>query len=216
MKVSNRISIGAWVLIGLNLLMAFASIWVFNRMAPAIEIIIKQNERSLFACEQMMSTMVNRQLMAEVDPELVAYFEDALDFARKNITEEGESTQIALIDSNYLDALNGHIEAGTVTLEAIKALSQINRTAMEVADLKARRLGYSGAWGIVFMATAIFGFGLFFSRRIKRNLITPLEEIHNVLHDVEEGNNFRRCTGTELPNEIHEIYREVNRLIDKG
>jgi hypothetical protein len=216
MKISNSIATGTWILIAINLLMAFGSIWIFNRMAPAIEVIIKQNERSLFACEQMMSALVEQNYETISNSILIENFNTALDFASQNITEEGESTQIELIRTHYLEALKGDLPASAITLKAIKDLSQINRLAMEQADDSARRLGNSGAWGIVFMASAIFGFGLFFYRRVKRNLITPLEEIHTVLHDVGEGNKFRRCTGTELPNEIHEIYREVNKLLDNA
>lgn len=146
---------------------------------------------------------------------LLATFEEALSFAKQNITEAGEPAVIEQIEQNYALAVQGQPEPIAKTLDAVRALSQINREAMERADQQARRLGYSGAWGIVFMATAIFGFGLFLNRRIKRNLIRPLEEIHDVLHDVGEGDNFRRCTGADLPKEIHEIYNEVNVLIDK-
>jgi len=43
MKLAQSVKIGAWLLIVLNLLMAFGSIWKIMRMAPAIKVIIAQN-----------------------------------------------------------------------------------------------------------------------------------------------------------------------------
>ncbi|WP_459943551.1 hypothetical protein [Desulfocastanea catecholica] len=41
MKLLTMVRLGALLLIGLNVLMGLATIWVFMRMAPAIEIIIE-------------------------------------------------------------------------------------------------------------------------------------------------------------------------------
>ena len=46
---AQSMKFGAWVMIGMNLLMAFGAIWVFTRMAPAIREILSRNARSLYA-----------------------------------------------------------------------------------------------------------------------------------------------------------------------
>jgi len=47
MQLGKGITLGLWLLIGLNMLMAFGSIGIFLRMAPAIELINFRNARSL-------------------------------------------------------------------------------------------------------------------------------------------------------------------------
>ena len=49
MRLAQAVRVGAWILVGLNLLMAVGAIGIFNRMAPAIAVIIERNERSINA-----------------------------------------------------------------------------------------------------------------------------------------------------------------------
>ncbi|MDO5565085.1 MAG: hypothetical protein Q4G59_00410, partial [Planctomycetia bacterium] len=57
MKLTHSVKVGIWCLVGLNLLMAFISIWVFVRMAPAIEQIINRNTKSIDAGQNMFSCL---------------------------------------------------------------------------------------------------------------------------------------------------------------
>ena len=58
MSASKSVKFGAWLLIALNLLMAFGSIWVFMRMSPAIETIIARNAVSFEATEDMLAALL--------------------------------------------------------------------------------------------------------------------------------------------------------------
>ena len=57
MRLAQAVRVGAWILVGLNLLMAVGAIGIFNRMAPAIAVIIERNERSINACVDMLAIM---------------------------------------------------------------------------------------------------------------------------------------------------------------
>ena len=57
MRLAQAVRVGAWVLMGLNLLMAVGAIALFNRMAPAIAVIIERNERSIGACVDMLASL---------------------------------------------------------------------------------------------------------------------------------------------------------------
>jgi hypothetical protein len=96
-KFAQSVKLGAWFLISLNLMMAFGSIWVFMRMAPAIEIIIEQNERSLEACEEMLSILVLVNPSSKDTAQLESRFLNALNRADKNITEKEEPIAIDAI-----------------------------------------------------------------------------------------------------------------------
>jgi nitrate/nitrite-specific signal transduction histidine kinase len=87
---------------------------------------------------------------------------------------------------------------------------------MAAADKKAKQFGHAGAWGVVFMAAAVFLVGLLFMHNLKRNLVDPLEEIHSVVKAFQNGNTMRRCTGTKLPRDIKTVFRFFNELLDKN
>jgi methyl-accepting chemotaxis protein len=214
MKLAQSVRLGAWFLISLNLVMAFGSIWIFMRMAPAIEIIIEQNERSLHACEEMLSCLALVDQSAKVDL-LQSEFLKALQRAKNNITEKDEPIAIEAINRNYIQAFKGNLEGKKKTVAAIQHLSQINRAAMVTADRKARQFGTAGAWGIVFMASAVFMVGMLFMRDLKRSLVKPLEEIHSVIRAVKTGDNMRRCTGPDAPQDIRSIFGEFNDILDQ-
>ena len=107
MKIAPSVRLGAWLLIGFNLLMALGSIWIFMRMAPAIEIIIERNERSLEACEEMMASLAMISRNTRTDAMLKATFENALKRAQNNITEKEEPAVLATIQADFADAFLG-------------------------------------------------------------------------------------------------------------
>ncbi|MDA3924495.1 MAG: hypothetical protein PF904_07345, partial [Kiritimatiellae bacterium] len=156
MKLAQSVRFGALFLIGLNLVMAFGSIWVFVRMAPAIETIIEQNEKSLLSYEEMLSALVMKNQSKNDDERLEASFSEAFSRAKSNITEKEEPLAIEAIGENYTSAFEGNLEGTRKTVTAILHLAEINRDAMVVADRKARGFGNAGAWGIVYMASTVF------------------------------------------------------------
>lgn len=214
MKLAHSVKLGAWFIIGLNLVMAFGSIRVFMRMAPAIETIIEQNERSLHACEEMLSNLALVDQSGN-DELLKSDFQKALQWAKSNITEKEEPIAIEAISQNYIQAFEGNLNGKKKTVAAIQHLSQINRAAMVTADLKARKFGNAGAWGIVFMASAVFMAGMLFMKGMKRSLVQPLEEIHSVIQAVKAGDNMRRCTGPDAPQDIRTIFGGFNDILDQ-
>lgn len=214
MRLAQTVRLGAWILIGLNLLMAFGSIWVFIRMAPAIEVIIDQNERSLQACEKMLAALALADNQETDITQLKASFAAALNNAQNNITEKDEPPALDAIDRDYAGAFEGDFAAKTRTVEAILSLGEINREAMVRADKKARQLGNAGAWGVVFMASAVFLTGMLFMRALKKNLVMPLKEIDAVLNAHRSGDTMRRCSGTRLSRDVRRVFNNVNALLD--
>lgn len=215
MKLLTIVRWGALLLIGLNVLMALGSIWVFTRMAPAIEVIIEQNERSLEACEQMLSALALSRGDQLDSPTLKLSFKEALKTAQNNITEDEEPDALELIDRNYPTAFENNFKARMQTITAINRLGEINREAMVRADVRARQLGNGGAWGVVFMASAVFLAGLLFKRTLKRNLVKPLEEIQSVISANRQGDTMRRCSGADMSKDIKTIFDGMNELLDK-
>lgn len=210
MHIAKSIKIGLVLLIGLNLLMAMGAIWAFMRMAPAIEIIIERNEESLQACEEMLASLalLNNKNSKQT-------FMIALKRTENNITEPEEPAAIKAIQKSAIEVFQGNIDAKEETVNAILELTEINRQAMIDADLNAKKLGYAGAWCIVFMAIIIFYAGRLFYRTIRKNALIPLEEIYNVIQTQQQSGNLRRCTGIDPPQEVLFIFNGINEIIDK-
>jgi hypothetical protein len=214
MKLALSVKLGAWILIGLNLLMSFASIWIFMRMAPVIEIIIVQNDASLEACEEMLAALSLGGGLKSDTSRQIESFRRALDRAKNNITEKEESNIITKITQGYEYAFNGDPTELNKTVKAIIELGDVNRVAMRRANGKARQLGYAGAWGVVFMAIIIFLVEMIFLRSLKSNLSDPLQEIDSAVSAFRNGDTMRRCSLRSPPKTIKQVFTNVNELLD--
>ncbi len=216
MKLTQSVKLGAWFLIGLTMLMALGSIWVFVRMSPAIEDIITRNEHSLQACEEMLAALALVHRSGANDESLHERFANTFEKAQNNITEKGENEVIEEIGKSYQSAFEGDYYSLERTVSAISRLGEINREAMLEADRKAKQLGNAGAWGVVFMASLVFFVGIQFIRRLSQRLVKPFEEIHAVISANLKDDQMRRCTvSPNLPHDIQIVYNELNELLDK-
>lgn len=214
MQLAQAVRLGGWLLVAMNLLMAIGSIQVFMRMAPAIERIIERNERSLRDGVEMLSALALSGGGA-LSEQLRADFEGALDRAKNNVTEPEEDDVLALIDRLSADTFQGEAPARQEMVAAIRRFGAINREAIFRADHAARRLGYAGAWGVVFMAISVFLVGVIFIRNLTRRVAKPLEEIHTVIAAQRRGETMRRCSGADLPQEIKIIFNGINEILDQ-
>ena len=215
MRIAQSVRMGAWLLIGLNLLMALGSIWIFMRMAPAIEVIIERNGLSLEACEEMLASLAMIGQDDHANRALEAKFLNALRRAQNNITEKEEPAALESIKTTYTNAFLRNRNAQRKTVSAITLLGKINREAMIVEDRRARQLGNAGAWGVVFMAVSVFFAGMLLKRTVSRNLVMPMEEIHEVISAHRAGDTMRRCTGPDLPRDVTLVYDGINQLLDQ-
>lgn len=215
MRVAKAFSLGAWLIVSINLLMAFGAIGVFSRMTPAIDDIINKNGRSLIACEEMLTALVMSGQKEESTAKHRQKFIEALNRAISNVTEPEEPASIDNIKSHFEAAFTGDKNALKAVTDSILQLSAINRNAMTEADKKAQQLGRGGAWGIVFMAVFSFIAGIIFIQQLDRKLLKSLEEIKSVLIEHQAGEIRRRCAGANLPSDIRRIFSIINTLLDR-
>lgn len=212
MNKLDSFRMGLWAVVVLTVLMAFGSIWIFMRMAPAIEVIIERNGRSLQACEEMLLYLGYREI--KENEYLLDAFQLSLQQASSNVTEQGESVVLQKINDNFQSALEGDKVALESTIDSIKKLIDINRNAMTLADIKAKQIGSAGAWGIVFMGTLLFLLWMMLIRYYNMHISDVLEELTSVLRANKHGDNYRRCFGDQAEG-AHFIFDEVNSLLDK-
>lgn len=214
MKLSNSVTIGAWILISLNLMLAFGAIWVFARMTPAIKLIVDQNLNSLQACEEMLASLASSASATEKENQKTA-FEVVLRSVSSYTRKTEEQKALKLISDNYRKAFEGDQGAVTNTVQGITRLGEINRIAMVRAYTNAKQYGDGGAWGVVFMASGVFFVGMLFMRSLKKILVGPLEEINEVLIAHRKGDLMRRCTGSDLSGNVKNVFIGINDLLDQ-
>nr|WP_320012672.1 hypothetical protein [uncultured Desulfobulbus sp.] len=214
MRLSHAIRVGAWVLVALNILMAIGTIAIFGRMSPAIEVILDRNERSLQACEGMLTTLALTGTGKSLSQEEQQTFHAYLENAQANITENLEPEPLQRLTSNENKLFQGDRQAREASIQAIGNLAEINRAAMLAADRHAQQLGRTGGWGVTFMALSAFLVGLIFIRSLSRRVVTPLEEMHNVLQANRNGETLRRCSGVDLPQDVATIFANLNAVLD--
>lgn len=211
MKIAQSVRFGAWLVIIINLIMAFGSIWIFTRMAPAIEVILARNAVSLESCSLMQTALLQG---ISADATALDGFKSALADARENITEQDEPEVIDRIHDDYEDAFAGDLAALDRATVAIAELRKINRQAMHDADARAKQLGYAGAWGVVFMATLSFLIAMLFLRSLDKNLTEPMEEINTVVASFNQGDRMRRCSLANTPRSVKQVFNNINELLD--
>lgn len=218
MKTLLSIRLGIMIILTLILVMAFSSIYVFTRMSPAIETIIQQNERSLFACEEMLFAMLHNDLSDTTisHGSSVARFELALNSALNNITEPEEPGVLDTIQKTYESALAGDEQTKLLLMENIASLSAINRKAMHQADAQARRLGAAGAWSVVFITFFVVVATLIFRNNLFSRLIVPFNELQESVEAFLQGDTYRRCNSRGHPKDIQQLFSNVNELLDKS
>lgn len=208
MRLGRNIALGAWILIVFNLLLAFGSIWGFLRMAPSIERVNERNARSLEATEKMLIALTDEGF----DPD---EFESALTLGESNVTERGEREALDAIRKLDLSRIAIDPRTRAEAVAAIVRLADSNRAAMADAAKRTRALCTAGAWGVVFMALAVFCVGIVFEQRLRRGVADPLEELRDVLRAQRGGDRMRRCSGAPISGDMKELFLNVNELIDE-
>ena len=219
MQLSSAIRFGGWLFLLLILLLGLGTIAIFTRMSPAIETILKQNEKSLQASEEMLVAVIRLQnespdQQSDVNADSKGSFRMAYETAAGNVTEPGEQELLNRISSHGEKAMSGDQNSVYDLVAAIQELSQINRKAMHLADDRARRLGNAGAWGVVFMALSVFTIGLVYLRTVSNQLIAPLNEIYEVVVKSKDE-PFRRCSRQNDSSDIRLLYERINKLLDQ-
>ncbi len=214
MRLAQAVRVGAWLLVGLNLLMAFGTLGIFTRMSPAIAVILERNGYSLQAGEDMLILLAHAGNAAFTASQQQR-FHAALNRAKANITESEEPAVLKRIEQRAAAIFRGEEVARRETIDSIGQLGRINRGAMVKADHKAQQLGQAGAWGVVFMAVSAFLAGIIFIRNLTRRVVVPLEEIHTVMIAHRNGETMRRCTGADLSQDIKAVFVGINEVLDQ-
>lgn len=214
MELRREIFITIGVLVALNIVLAFGCIGLFVRMGPAIERILQENVYSIVAAEGILSELAEAG-DTPLDPGAKERVQQALQDAKRNVTEDAEETAITMLEQVLPAAMEGDRAARRQATEEVRSIISINRGAMRNVDRDARRLGSAGAWAAVFVGFLSFLLSIFVVLRLKKRFVRPLVDLYEVLEEAREGEGLRRCRLSDSPREVLQVMESVNKLLDE-
>jgi methyl-accepting chemotaxis protein len=214
MELRRELLLTIGALVVLNLFLAFGAIGLFVRMGPAIERILQENVYSIVAAEEMLAELAEAG-SAPLTPEARARIGQALDNAKRNVTEEQERPVLAALARTLPSAIEGEPDGRRQAVASVRQLIRINRDAMHEVDMEARRLGAAGAWAAVFVGFLSFLLSVLIVVRLQKRFVRPLVDLHQVLEAARAGDRLRRCRVADAPREVIQVTEAVNRLLDE-
>jgi hypothetical protein len=106
MELRRELLLTIGTLVLLNLSLAFGAIGLFVRMGPAIERILQENVYSIIAVEEILTELADAG-SAPLPPGARAQVNQALDNAKRNVTEEAERPVLIALKRNLPSAMDG-------------------------------------------------------------------------------------------------------------
>lgn len=200
----------------LGVLLSMLAIALLTRMGPAIARILDENVYSIEAVEEMLASLAAAPQSSPAESEARQRFEAALARAKSNVTEEDERPILDKLAAAYPACFEGDAQARAQAVEALRELGVVNRESMARADAHAKRLEEAGAWAAAFLGAIALGLGILVYRRLRLELEWPLDELRATLSRVRSGNQQVRCHTSRGPQELRQIAKDINWLMDSA
>lgn len=214
MTLRRELIVSAGVLVVLNLCLAFGATALLGRMGPAIGRLLQANDYSNVAAENLLGEFARAggQPFNEASR---ARARGSFEQIRGNVTESDERPWVAVIDARIEAAMAGDAGAIDHVARALGEISAVNRRAMATADTETQRLGSAGAWAVVGLGMASLWASLVIFARLKRRVLSPIVDLHEVLTLSRKGDRFRRCRKSDSAFEIGQVTGSVNTFLDE-
>lgn len=243
MTLRLRLLLGYGYLVLLLLLATGTSLVAFLHLSAGIEAVLEENFFSIRAAMVMIEALERQDsatlaALIEGREELVEAeapersFEDALEEASANVTEEGEAEVLAAIRAGYGDyraararllaarperPLAAYEEEVFPRFTAVKSrvleLLALNQRAMFQAEREARQTALRGGTWLGFLVVVALVSLAFLSRAMQRLVLARIERLVSGMTAI--AGRHRRRLREEGEDELARIAREVNRLLDQ-
>ena len=211
----------------LNILIGLGSIFLVDRIKPAINDILNENARTVEAAFSMLELISNHQIKLEESNEVElenatlqksqTQFWQSFDDANKNVTLEKESEildEVKTLSTQFWLGEKAHREKIS---ELITLLAELNLNEMKKKHTKAESLIITGAWGLGFLLIVSLVVQLVFRSKVLSGVIEPVEQIYSVLKEFKEGNQLRRFADRkDSLLEIKKIGLLMNSILDSS
>lgn len=244
MTLRLRLLVGYGYLVALLLLAAGSAMLGFLYLSASIEVVLEENLASIGSAMTMidalerqdsatLAALLERGEGEEGDLSLHdRAFEQALDDASANVTEEGENEILARIRHEFsryrqarddllgtqppspLAAYNRQVFPRFAAVKgAVIDLLALNQEAMFEADRGARqRAVQNGTWLGLLVIVGLVSL-VFLSRAMQRRILQPIDRLVRGIDAL--GTGHRRLHEEGEGDEIARVSRQVNRLLDR-
>jgi HAMP domain-containing protein len=238
-----RLLLGYGYLVLLLLLATGTSLVAFLHLSAGIEAVLEENFFSIRAAMVMIEALERQDsatlaALIEGREELVeaeapeSSFEEALEEASANVTEEGEAEVLAAIREGYGEyraararLLAARPERPLAAYEdevfplfaAVKSrvleLLTLNQRAMFQAEREARQTAVRGGTWLGFLVVVALVSLVLLSRAMQRRILSRIERLVSGMTAI--AGRHRRRLREEGEDELARIARQVNRLLDQ-
>ena len=206
MNFSGRTYLYFIILLICSTIITIAGIYGFQRLAPSISLLNSSNTQSLYYAEEMLTSISAKKDLKR--------FEENLNLAKQNITEDGEAEMVEEIEKDYKPAFKGNKDVEEEVIKDIADFAEINRAAMENAGVNAKKQQAIGIWIILFPSLFIWIIGIALLKRLDRTFIKPVQELNDVIFEYNKGNKMRRCPSVAPSKDLQMLYDGINNILD--
>lgn len=200
----------------INLLLGLGSLFLIERVIPAIDDILSENAYSISIATEMQEIVFQSVADQKVAPELAEIFWQVVDRAENNVTVPGEKQiidEIKIFGKRYWE---GDSESLILLTENMRQLININLNSMNEKNRTAKSVGLAGAWALGFLVLASLLLQLILRKLIFSNLMEPTAQLLAVIRDYSSGNHMRRFQSNDAFEEIKDVGHLLNRLLDEN
>lgn len=199
-------------LILLNLLLAWGAIGLFTRMEPLIEKSWHAEVATFTWSEELLLQIAKLNELTWTPQTAKQLHEQVSQRIQLSSPRERELLGPLLHSLHTPPAWSPQLQQELA--EQLEPWVRFQRTQSQSSLQEAHLLGQAGAWSAVGLSLLTLLLSLVLLARIKRTLILPLEELHQVLEESESGHRLRRCHPRPSFSEMQKIQERINRLLD--
>ncbi len=200
----------------INLIVGIGSLYLIERIIPAIDEVLNENAYSVSSVLKMQETLL-LQASTKESKENQKVFWEAFENAKSNVTIDGEEKVIAEIEVLAKEFWQGQTTTLPQLSQKLTYLSDLNLSTMNNKSSQAKSLGLAGAWALGFLILLTLALQLSLRRKMFDSLILPATSLLSVITDYSFGNYQRRFSSTsETSHEIKRTGEVLNKILDEN
>ena|SRR5690554_3285631 len=210
MEVRRDVLLGLVSLMVFYLALSFAAVGLQQRLDPTVAVIEERNVDSIMSSLELLSL-----LQVEHDEAQGVRMQRLAKRLVQRVTEPGEDMLAARIVENVSRSLAGDMSVRPVLVSDLESLIAVNRQGMMSRADQAFRLAQGGIWVLSALGTIGVLAAWYIIRQLRGRIVLPLLRISQTMKQAREGKTFMRIYAGNAPNEIREIARALNALLDQ-
>lgn len=209
MEVRRDVLLGLLSLVVFYLGLAFSAVGLQQRLEPTVEVIEDRNVDSIMSSLELLA-LVSRATIV-TDHERMVFLARRI---VQRVTEPGEDLLAQRIALGVDHTVRGETAWREALVADLEALIALNRQGMISRADNAFRLAQGGVWVLSFLASIGVLAAWYIVQKMRRRIVLPLQRFAETMSQARKGATFMRIHAGDAPNEIQELARSFNALLD--